>query len=65
LRKDAYRSAFSQVITKDALDSDNDSDVEDNDDVIGSSETTDDSISLDTLYMAFSIIKNKWADSDL
>jgi hypothetical protein len=65
LRKDAYRSAFSQVITEDALDSDNDSDVEDNDDVIGSSETTDDSISLDTLYMAFSIIKNKWADSDL
>ena len=59
LWKDARRSALSQIIPE--VYSENDD--EDNDDVI-KSETTDDSINLDMLYLAFSIIKNKWADSD-
>jgi hypothetical protein len=64
LRKEAHHAAFSQVIPNDTSDSNNNSDAEDNDDVIGSPDTADDSISLETLYTAFSIIKSKWADSN-
>ena len=60
LRNEARRFALSESI----LNSEDDNDVANNDDVIGSPETTDDSISLDTLHLAFSIIKNKWAQSD-
>ena len=61
LRKNARRSALSQ----DSHEEYSDNDDEDNDDVIQlGGNTDDDSVSLDTLYIAFSAIKDKWASAD-
>ena|SRR5436305_9164788 len=60
LQNEAHCFALSESI----LNSEDNNNVMNNDDVIRSPETTDDSISLDILYLTFSIIKNNWVQSD-
>ena len=69
LRQEARDSAFSQTTHEEWLDDYEDLDNDDgnngdddNDDE--SPESTRDFIDLDTLHLAFSIIRDKWADSD-
>ncbi len=63
LQKNVWDSALSQVTHRDYFDDDDDD--ENSDDMIQISETVnDDFVNLNTLYQAFSIVKNKWANSD-
>jgi helitron helicase-like protein/PIF1-like helicase len=63
LRREARRAASSH----DNIVSDSDDDDSDDggiDDVDQTAESSDQCVSLDTLYQAFSIVKGKWAESD-
>jgi len=62
LRNDARRSALSQMIQEDYSDNEDEEDYDDEEEI---SESTDDFLDLCTLSQAFSIVKNKWANSDL
>ena len=63
LRREARQAASShEIVASDSNDDESDDGgIDDVDDTV---ESTDQGVSLDTLYQAFSIVKGKWAESD-
>jgi hypothetical protein len=63
-RKARWAASSLQIVDSDEDDDDDGDEDGALDDVDQATESTDECVSLDTLYQAFSIIKGKWADSD-